>query len=143
MAKHETSVQINAPVERVFAFMNDPANLPEIWPSYVEVKDVTRLPNGGTSFRYVYKMAGIRLEGTSEDIECVPNERTVNKSKGGIEATQVYTFKPEAGGTKFTWAVEYTVPVPLLGRLAEAIVLKMNEREMNLVMANLKARMEA
>ena len=143
MAKYETSIQIDAPVQKVFAFLNNPVNLPEIWPSFIEVRDVTRLSNGGTSFRYVYKMAGMRLKGTSEDVECVPNERTVNKSKGGIEATQVWTYQPEKGGTKFTWGLEYSVPVPLLGKLAEAVILKMNEREIHLVLANLKARMEA
>jgi ligand-binding SRPBCC domain-containing protein len=143
MAEYQTSIKIDAPVEKVFGFLSDPQNLPEIWPSIIEVKDVTQLPNGGTSFRYVYKMAGIRLEGSSEDIEFVPNERTVNKSKGGIEATQIWTFQPEDGGTKFVFDIKYNVPIPLLGKLAEAIVLKMNEGEANLVLANLKARMEA
>jgi hypothetical protein len=39
--------------------------------------------------------------------------------------------------------VEYTVPVPLLGRLAEAAIVKLNQNEMELLLANLKARMEA
>jgi len=52
-------------------------------------------------------------------------------------------FQPEAGGTKVTFEVEYTVPIPLLGKLAEAIIVKMNDREGDLILANLKARMEA
>jgi hypothetical protein len=36
-----------------------------------------------------------------------------------------------------------TVPIPLLGKLAEAVIVKMNEREAELVLANLKVRMEA
>ena len=42
-----------------------------------------------------------------------------------------------------TTEIEYSVPVPVLGRLAEALVVKMNEREAELVLANLKSRMEA
>ena len=42
-----------------------------------------------------------------------------------------------------TFEIEYTVPVPVLGKLAEAVIVKMNEREGDLVLANLKARMEA
>ena len=60
-------------MEKVFNFVGDPTHLPEFWPSLVEVKDIKRLPNGGTSNRWVYKMAGIRLEGTSEDVERVTN----------------------------------------------------------------------
>ncbi len=143
MVKGETTITINAPVEKVFGHVNEPTNLPEIWPSMVEVKDVQRLPNGGTSFRWVYKMAGMRFEGTTEDTECVLNQRVVSKSTGGIESLFVWTFQPEDGGTKLTVEVEYTVPIPLLGKLAEAFIVKQNERELELVLANLKTKMEA
>ena len=143
MAKIKKTISINAPVEKVFGYISEPTNLPEIWPSLVEVKDVRRLPNGGTSNRWVYKMAGIRLKGTSEDAEYVANQRLVSKTKGGAESTQTWMLQPEAGGTKVTFEIQYTVPVPVLGKLAEAIIVKMNEHEGDLVLANLKARMEA
>jgi len=143
MAKSEKTITINAPVEKVFSYIDGGTNLPEIWPSLVEVTDVQRLPNGGHSDRFVYKMAGIRLEGTSEDIEYIPNQRIVTKTKGGAESTQTWLFQPEAGGTKVTFKVEYTVPIPVLGKLAEAVIVKMNDREGDLILANLKARMEA
>jgi hypothetical protein len=38
--------------------------------------------------------------------------------------------------------VEYTVPLPLLGKLAEAFIVKQNEHEADVMLANLKARME-
>ena len=85
MAKLEKTITINAPVEKVCDYINEPTNLPEVWPSMVEAKDVQRLPNGGTSFRFTYKAAGILLESTSEDTEYVANQRMVSKSKGGIE----------------------------------------------------------
>ena len=143
MAKAEKTISINAPVETVFGYLDEPTNLPEIWPSMVEVKDVQRLPNGGASFQCVYKMAGVRFEFTSEDTEHVANQRTVSKTKGGIESTFIWMFQPEDDGTKLTAEVEYIVPIPLLGKLAEAFIIKQNERELELVLANLKARMEA
>ena len=45
--------------------------------------------------------------------------------------------------TSTTFKVEYTVPIPVLGKLAEAVIVKMNDREGDLILANLKARMEA
>ena len=143
MAKIEKTITINAPVEKVFGYWEEPTNRPEVWPSLVEVKDVERLPSGGARHRWVYKMAGVRFEGTSEDTEVIANQRVVSKSKGGIESTITWTFQPEAGGTKLTVEVEYTVPVPLLGKLAEAFIVKQNEREAELILANLKAKMEA
>ncbi len=41
MAKVEKSITINAPVEKVFAYIEDPMNQLEYLPSIVEVKDVT------------------------------------------------------------------------------------------------------
>ncbi|MGB5933129.1 MAG: SRPBCC family protein [Anaerolineae bacterium] len=143
MAKVERSITINAPVEKVFGYWTQPTNLPEIWPSLLEVKEVQRLPNGGNRVQSVYKMAGMRFEVTTEDTEYVPNQRTVTKVEGGIEGTITWTFQPEDGGTKLTTETEYTVPIPLLGKLAEAFIVKANEREVDLLLANLKARMEA
>ena len=38
--------------------------------------------------------------------------------------------------------IEYTVPMPVLGKLAEAVVLKQNEQEAEILLANLKNRLE-
>ncbi len=143
MATIKNSININAPVEKVFGYATKPEILPEIWPSLVEVKNIKELPNGGNSFDWVYKMAGMRLNGSSEDIEVVPNERTVTLSTGGIDSTITWEYQPLDDGTKFISTIEYNkVPIPLLGKLAESILVKMNENEQELVLANLKAMME-
>ena len=143
MAKLENSITINAPVEKIFNYISDQTHLPEIWPSLVEITDMKQLPNGGSSNRWKYKMAGIHLSGTSEDIEYEANQRLVSKTKGGVDSIQTWTFQPEDGGTKVTFGVEYTIPVPVLGKLAEAIIVKMNEREGKTLLENLKVIMEA
>jgi len=88
-------------------------------------------------------MAGIRLEGSTETTEFVENQRVVTRSKGGIESTITYDFKPEGEGTRLAVEVDYVVPVPVLGKLAEALILKLNEREAETTLANLKDRLEA
>jgi uncharacterized protein YndB with AHSA1/START domain len=143
VAKVTRTITINAPVEKVFGYINEPTSLLEVWPSMVEAKDVHRLPNGGNRFRWVYKMAGVRLEGASEDTDVVPNERVVSETKDGMESRITWAFQPEAGGTKVTFEAEYTVPIPVLGKVAEALIVKLNENEAGVLLANLKARMEA
>ena len=142
MAKMEKSVFVRAPVEQVFGYMDEPTTLPEIWPSLLEASDVRRLPNGGKEWAWVYKMAGLRYEGASTDAEWEANQRVVSKTKGGVESTITWTYQPEDGGTKVTVEAEYSVPVPLVGKLAEAFIVKVNEHEGELLLANLKARME-
>jgi uncharacterized membrane protein len=142
MAKITRSITIHAPVEKVFAYMSEPANLPEVWPSMVEIKDVKPLPAGGYKFGWTYKMAGMRFEGASETTESIANQRVVTKSTKGIASTFVWMYEPKNSGTRMTLEVEYVVPVPLLGKLAEAFIVKQNEHEAEVMLANLKARME-
>ena len=143
MAKVKASDTIEAEAEKIFEYVSDRSNLPEIWPSLVEVSEIKPLPNGGCTNRWVYKMMGIRLEGTSEDTEYIKNQRIVNETKGGIDSTQTWLFQPESSGTKVTFEVEYSIPVPVLGKLAEAVIVKMNENEGKAILGNLKAVMEA
>jgi uncharacterized protein YndB with AHSA1/START domain len=142
MAKLEKSIFINAPAEKVFGYINMPANLPEIWPSMIEATDIEKLPNGGNRFKWAYKMAGVRFEGTSEDTECVDCERVVSETKGGINSKMVWSFEPEADGTRATFEAEYTVPIPLVGKVAENFIVRQNLNEADVLLANLKDRME-
>jgi uncharacterized protein YndB with AHSA1/START domain len=143
MAKLGSSVTINAPVEKVFEYTSKPENQPEFWPSMIEVKNVKKLPNGGYSYDFVYKLAGVRLAGSSEDTEFVPNERQVSVSTGGIESKITWLLQPEDGGTNITVEAEYTVPVPVLGKFAESIIVRMVEKEVEVILDNLKTVMEA
>jgi uncharacterized membrane protein len=143
MATVNKSITINAPIEKVFKYSAEPSNLPEIWPSMIEAKDIQPLPNGGNKFRWVYKMAGIRIEGISEDTEFIPNQRSVSKTEGGVESEIIWEYQSEGEATKVTFSAEYTVPIPLIGKLAEAFIVKLNENEAETLLSNLKARMEA
>jgi uncharacterized membrane protein len=143
MATIKKSIFIQAPVEKIFAFMSEPVNLPEIWPSMVEVKDVQPSPAGGYNFSWVYKMAGMRFDGASETVEVIPNRRVVTKSTKGIESKFVWSYQPEASGTRVTMEAEYVIPLPVLGKLAEAIIVKQNEHESEVLLSNLKNKMEA
>ena len=143
MATVKKSITINAPKEKVFDYIAEPRNMPEIWPSLIENKDIEQLPNGGYKYNWVYSMAGMRFEGTNEDLEVVPNQRIVSKTEGGIKSEITWEFQPENGDTKVIFNGEYTVPIPLIGKLAEVFIVKQNENEAETILANLKARMEA
>jgi uncharacterized membrane protein len=73
----------------------------------------------------------------------VPNKRVVTENKEGIPSTFFWDYSAKDGGTTIVVVVEYTVPVPVLGKLAEKVIVRMNENEMDTLLANLKAVMEA
>ncbi len=135
------SISISAPVEKVFAYVTDPMTGPEWFVGMTEVTDVTGSGVGQHS-RWTYSMIGIPFHGESKFTEYVPNQRSVSKQEGGITSTITYTFAPHEGGTKLGMDIDYTIPVPVLGKLAEKIVFKRNQREAQLSMENIKERME-
>ena len=141
MANVEKSITINAPAEKVFDYLNDPLAQLEWVPSIMEVKDVSG-SGVGQHFKWKYKMAGILLEGETTVTEHIPNERIVTQSKGGAISTWTFNLQPHDGGTVVRLTIDYTIPVPVLGKLAEKIVLKRNEREADLAMTNIKEKME-
>ena len=142
MPKLQKSIFVNAPVEKVFEFMSHPQNLPEIWPSFQEVKDVKESPGGGYTYSWVYKMAGMKFTGTSETTDFKKDQRVGTKNIGGISSNFVWTYATENGGTRVSVEVEYSIPGALLGKLAEPFITRQNEHEADSVLANLKARME-
>ena len=142
MAKMTKYVTINAPVDKVFTFMRDPNNMPEIWPSLVLVKDVKRSPLGGFNYSWEYKLAGLLFAGAFEVSDYIVNQRLVMMSTRGINSTFRWNLEPQNGGTKLSLEVENLVPVPWLGRVAEVFINMANEHDADLILANLKARME-
>jgi carbon monoxide dehydrogenase subunit G len=142
MAKIQKSIIINAPPEKVFAYLEDPMNVPEWLPGMIEARNITG-SGVGQRFEWTYKMLGIQFKGETEVTEVIQNQRSVEKSKAGIESIWVYTYEPHEGGTKLSMDIDYKVPVPVLGKLAEKLVLKTNEREAELALENIKTIVEA
>ena len=135
-------VWIEAPLNKIFDCISYPSNLPGFWPSLMEIKDIQPLPNGGYSLKWVYKMLGLWFKGKAEYTRIVPNEFFVVETKGEIKSTIVWTFRSLEDKTRVTFTVDYTIPIPLLGKLGEAIIRKMNDNEGDIILNNLQTRLE-
>ena len=132
------AVTINAPVGKIFDYLSIPNNFPEFWPSLVEITDVQSLPDGRYKAQYVYKMAGIQFRGTTEYTKMVPNISLVIATTGGINSVLTWTFRSQPKRTRVGLTISYEIPIPVLGKLAEAVVKAMNEHELTLILYNLK-----
>ncbi len=62
MSKIEKRVIINGSVQRLFTYVPEISQSPEMWPGLLEVGEVQRLPLGGVMARWIYKMTGVLLE---------------------------------------------------------------------------------
>jgi uncharacterized protein YndB with AHSA1/START domain len=134
---------IEAPPAKIFGYLTDATHLPEIWPSMVEVSNVQTKPDGAHSFDWTYKMAGVRFHGHSETIEVQRDRLRLVRNASGIPSTFRWTFEPRAEGTDLALEIEYEMPRQLLARLAAPFLRRLNDREADALVHNLKERMEA
>lgn len=145
MLKIEKSIVINAPIEEVFAYANDPTHTPEYRTEAHEVTDVRRLPGGGYSYKAVYKLAGMRTDVTGEDIEVVPNERFVSQARSALDdvnSTVVFE-RVDGDKTRVTSIDEHTLHGGVLGKLGESFFAKYFDHAAELAQATMKAHIEA
>lgn len=142
MVKSELSVTINVPPEQVFAQISEPMNAMENIANVLEVKDITG-QGAGMSYKLVYKMTGVRLSLDCTFVEYTPNERLTVQIKGAMNGTQTYEVKSLDTGSQLLVTSEYEIPFPLVGKIAEALLKKHNEREWQAILDNIKAKLEA
>jgi carbon monoxide dehydrogenase subunit G len=141
MPKIERNIAIEVPVENVFSYISDPMKLLEWLPSLFDVRNVTG-EGVNQQFSWTYKMMGIPLKGVASYTEYKPRERIVIKTTGNINSSWTFTFKPQADMTLASLEIDYALPMPLLGKIGERLILRQNEREAELAVANIKERLE-
>ena len=108
MIKQESTQEINAPIQKVFALVTDFRKNAEWQDGVIES---TQTPDGptqmGTNFKTVRTFLGQKLEATGEVTEFEPNKKFAFKSTSGpIKFNLMQTFESVSGGTKVTIHVE-------------------------------------
>jgi uncharacterized membrane protein len=144
MIRFEKSIEVDAPVEKVFAYLNDPAHEPEYMPGIDEVKDIQRLPDGHYTYTEVSKLLGLHLDWKSEATEVVPNERIVGKSRGGgVDGVVTQRFERlEDGKTRVSVVGETTLHAGPLAKFGESFLAKYMDHSMEMAMVAAKAHIE-
>jgi uncharacterized membrane protein len=136
-------VDINAPVEAVFEYMDEPAHQADITPSLTHSHLLERLPNGGSRARYTYKIFGLSFSGEVRATDYVPNERIVWSMEGDLQGTIRWYFQAQDDEhSRFTYAATYALPGPSFVRpLLKPLVQRYNEREVLTVLQRLRDRL--
>lgn len=145
MAKLTRSIEIEAPVEKVFDFALDVGKFWTSWPEEVAVRDVELKPGGvGTSARLFTHFLALHMEGTIEYTDVIPNERIEANVHFLLENPRwVFTFEPSGDGTKMTAEAEWRVGVPAVGKRIEGMAVKSHEDGLESLLATVKSRVEA
>lgn len=143
MRRIHRTIDIMAPVQRVYEFINQPSNLPGVWPHMVSVTNIVPREGGASDFDWVFKMGGVHFNGHAFVEQARPGEYVRVRTEGGIPSTFVWNYQAMDGsGTRLTVDVEYSIPTPVIGKLAETLVAKSNERDLDALLRNTKERLE-
>lgn len=140
----ETSVEINQPIEEVFATLTDIANHPHWVGAVDEIRDLSDNPiQMGTTWQQVGRMMGREILTAAQVIAYDPPYKCAAKGVGLITAVITWELNAtESGGTRVRMQVEgesagtfMTLATPLLVRNAQ--------QQITSDMQNLKKLMEA
>lgn len=102
MIKQDFSIEIKAPVEKVFAFVSDFRTAPQWQDGVIESSQTPDGPTQlGTKMKTVRTFLGQKLEATGEVTEFVPNQKFAFKSTSGpIKFNLTQSFSPVPDGTR-------------------------------------------
>lgn len=103
--KYTRGIHIDAPVEEVFGYIEDPAHFIAAMPAnhHVSLGAVQRTPGGAvSSYECVYRELGRRLVAVFTREEYVVGERIVNRSSAG--PVHILVLTPHDNGTTLTYS---------------------------------------
>ena len=141
MASYENSVLIQAPLGQVFKYVNEPRTFPDWVHGMVEVRNVIGTGEG-QQYEWTFKMLGMQLRGQSIAVNYVQGDCAAYQSIGMIESIWTNIVEPHDRGTNLTIKVEYSIPAPVLGKLAERLTVRRNQRGLDATLLNAKEVLE-
>jgi ligand-binding SRPBCC domain-containing protein len=120
---------IARPVEEVFAFFADAANLERITPPWLSFRIVSPTPiemTVGTRIAYQIGWHLLRLNWISEIVEWEPNRSFSDVQVQGPYSYwhHAHSFRPHDGGTIMRDTVHYKLPLGPLGRIAHRLKVR-------------------
>ena len=143
MSKVAQSLEVSCSAESLMEYIVDVSNHPAfIGPlkSVTNIKGDVRKP--GTSWDWVYSLAGVELTGKAETVRFTPGKEFVYKTTTGAKSTFSYSAAPSGKKTKLSLNVDYEVPTSALGKMKASMFEKLNDAEGKRVVENLRALLE-
>jgi uncharacterized membrane protein len=144
MARAEHTVFVGRPPHEVFAFLTDLSKVPEWQSGSVAVGSSDRPLGVGAKYVQVLQFLGKRIEATIEVTEFEPGRRfSIRTRTGPIPFEVRHDFEPADGGSATQLHVELEGEPGRFFKLAEPLVVRNAQRQMEGDFATLKELVEA
>ena len=145
MSRVELSVLVPAPLSKVFAYASDWRRWEEWFEGVSGFRAITKITRGnGAQYAYKAQIVCFRVDVVTEITEFAENVGWTGVARKGMPHATYWHFEAVGDQTRFTYAVEGQVPVPVLGSLIDAVMLKPQwHRIVEASLANLTRRFES
>jgi uncharacterized membrane protein len=125
MTRVESSVLVPAPLPDVFAYASDWRKWSEWFEGIAGCQPTTEGTRGnGTRYAYTARVMGFRARVVTEITEFAENVGWTGIARKGMPHRTHWRFEGFGNQTRFTYGLDYHVPVPLLGALIDSLLLK-------------------
>lgn len=137
----QRSIHIDAPVEKVFNHVKEPANFVAADPEPVELSNVSVTPEGvGSTWETSWRAFGRQLHGVWTRQQYVPYELIVDQVS--TSATWTFTTTPDSDGTTtLSLAFGFTTKWPLASKII-TWVLPTQDRQLDRMLANYRKEIQ-
>ena len=125
MSRIEGSVIVNAAVGEVFGFVSDWQRWSDWFEGVSDFRTAGDVVRGnGARYSYRARMLGIPAKVETEIHDFIENKGWIGIGTRGLPHKTQWVFEAQGDSTKFTYILEYRLPVPLLGALLDSLLVR-------------------
>jgi len=124
LTRIEDSIVVAAPLRDVFSYASDWRRWAEWFEGVSEFRPTTESDRGdGARYAYRASLMGIPAAVETEIRDFVEEAGWTGVSTRGLSHRTFWRFEPRGESTQFTYAMEYRLPVPVLGAALDKLLL--------------------
>ena len=143
MAIVQRNVQIEASPQETMALLSDASRWPDWYPGMTEIDIAAPFPDEGGKVVFKVKSAGMSIPITETVTDYQPDELQVLQMDGMLSGRARWELTPEGDGTRLTTTFDYALPAGVLGKIADALIVKrLNGKSLEQGLNNFKALVE-
>lgn len=125
MTRIEASAIIPAPSEEVFRYASDWRQWAEWFEGTSGFRPTTEIARGnGACYSYKARLLGLEARVETEITEFIEGRGWKGVARKGIPHTTWWLFEPVGAHTRFTYAQEYRIPIPAVGKLLDVVFVR-------------------
>jgi hypothetical protein len=143
MAIVQRNIQINASPQETMALLSDASRWPDWYPGMTELNITAPFPEEGGKVAFKIKSAGLSIPITETVLEYQPDKLQLLQMEGMLSGRARWELSPEGDGTRLTTTFDYALPAGVLGKIADALIVKrLNSKSLEEALNNFKALVE-